>query len=103
MWVRFLEDYDHKPKNNVILSYRGGEAYSVTHICGEEAIKAGKAVKIPTPNRSERHGEEIKHHGDGQIQKAARPNSQGDKARGQKANGARGRQDSGADALGSTG
>jgi len=56
MWVKFLSDYDHHPRLNVILSYRAGEAYSVTHRCGENAIKAGKAgkaVKIETPNKGE--------------------------------------------------
>jgi len=72
MWVRFLADYDHKPRNNVILSYLAEQEYNVTHICGQAAIAAGKAVEIPTPNRDEvKNGKErLNPDGSGQAAKA---------------------------------
>jgi len=104
MWVRFLSDYDHKPRDNVILSYAAGGEYSVTHTCGQNAIAAGKAVEIPAPNREEvKDGKErLKPDGAGAVAKAARQNPQRDKASGQKTDGARGKSDRGGDARGST-
>jgi len=88
MWVRFLADYDHKPRFNVILAYAAGGEYCVTHTCGQNAIKAGKAVEIPAPNRDERDGKEVKSDGVSAGAKAARQNSKRDKGRSQKPDGA---------------
>jgi len=103
MWVRFLSDYDHRPRANVILAYLEGQEYSVTRDCGEAAIAAGKAVEIPTPNRGERDGKKGKPEGFGTGAKAAGQNPKGDKSTSQARDGTPSRPASSADESGRSG
>lgn len=53
MWIRVLYRFEDRPHTRQVVVYAPGRSYSVTRRCGEDAIKAGKAVAIPTPNRVE--------------------------------------------------
>lgn len=61
MHVRFSEDFDFTPPENrqTLLAYKAGYAGPVRRACGEAAIKAGKAVKIPTPSRDGGPGSDL--------------------------------------------
>lgn len=49
MWVRFLADYDWKPKPAVTIAYRAGSVVNVTRLCAAQAIEASKAEKTQRP------------------------------------------------------
>lgn len=51
MHVKFTADFDWSPSYGVTLAYPANWSGSVTRRCGEKAIAAGKAVKLPTPRR----------------------------------------------------
>lgn len=53
MWIRVKYRFEDRPHPRQVVVYAPGRAYSVTRRCGEEAIKAGKAVEIPAPTREE--------------------------------------------------
>lgn len=48
-WVRFLRAYDYRPKEQVVIAYKAGKAYSVRSECAEAAVKQLAAVRITTP------------------------------------------------------
>ncbi len=43
-WVRFIKDFDFKPKPQVTIAYRAGTSRLVTTPCAAAARAAGKAV-----------------------------------------------------------
>lgn len=45
-WVRFTEDFEFRVKSRVILLYYAGSEHLVKAACAEEAVKAGKAVRL---------------------------------------------------------
>lgn len=45
-WVRFLEEFDWKPKPAVTVAFRAGTVKLVTRACAEKALTAGKAVRL---------------------------------------------------------
>jgi hypothetical protein len=49
MWVRFLADFDWKPKPAVTVGYATGHIANVTRTCAAKAIAAGKAEKTEAP------------------------------------------------------
>jgi hypothetical protein len=49
MWVRFLADYDWKPKPAVTIAFNAGGVANVTRACAAAAIEAGKAEKTERP------------------------------------------------------
>jgi hypothetical protein len=49
MWVRFLADYDWKPKPAVTIAFKAGGVHNVTRSCAAKAIAASKAEKIERP------------------------------------------------------
>lgn len=53
MWIRVISRFEDRPHSRQVVVYAPGRAYSVTRRCGDAAIKAGRAVEIPTPNRDE--------------------------------------------------
>lgn len=52
-WVRFLTDFDWKPKPQVTLAFRAGQEENVTTPCAEAAIAKGKAVKLPRKRKGD--------------------------------------------------
>lgn len=48
-WVRFMADFDWKPKPAVTLAFRAGEERLVTTPCAAAAVAAGKAERIHKP------------------------------------------------------
>lgn len=53
MWIRVNYRFEDRPHPRQVVVYAPGRSYSVTRRCGDAAIKAGKAVEIPTPGRDE--------------------------------------------------
>lgn len=53
MWIYVKQKFEDRPHTRQVVVYAPGRSYSVTRRCGEDAIKAGKAVAIPTPSRVE--------------------------------------------------
>lgn len=51
-WLRFTSDLDWSPRYGVTIAYLAGMEMNVTTPCAEAALKAGKAVKLPTPKRA---------------------------------------------------
>ncbi len=49
MWVRFLADYDWKPKPSVTIAYTAGSVANVTRMCAAKALALGKAEKTERP------------------------------------------------------
>jgi hypothetical protein len=49
MWVRFLSDFDFKPKPAVTIAYPAGLVVNVTRTCAAKALAAGKAEKTEAP------------------------------------------------------
>ena len=45
-WVRFLADYDHKPKPSVTIAYKAGAVMNVTRTCAARAVERGSAVPV---------------------------------------------------------
>lgn len=46
VWVKFTQDYDFKPKQQVTIAYRAGDEVNVTRICSARAIALEKAVLL---------------------------------------------------------
>ncbi|WP_376709087.1 hypothetical protein [Pseudochrobactrum lubricantis] len=46
VWVKFTQDYDFKPKQQVTIAYRAGDEVNVTRVCSARAIALGKAVLL---------------------------------------------------------
>lgn len=53
MWIHVTYRFEDKPHPRQIVVYAPGRKYLVTRRCGDVAIKAGKAVEVPTPSRDE--------------------------------------------------
>lgn len=53
MWVRFIADFDFKPKLAVTIAYKAGTVANVTNACAERAIALGRAVKDVKANKAE--------------------------------------------------
>lgn len=53
MQVKFSADYDWPvpPLRRSVIAYKAGRTYSVTHVCAEEAVAAGKGEIVPTARR----------------------------------------------------
>lgn len=49
MWLRFLDNYDWKPLQQVTIAYRTGGVHNVTRACASAAIEAGKATTTERP------------------------------------------------------
>jgi hypothetical protein len=47
MRVRFLDDYDYKPSDQVTIGYEKGMQVLVKQDCADQAIAAGKAEEVP--------------------------------------------------------
>lgn len=43
MWMRFLADYDWKPRPPVTIAFKAGDVKNVTRACAAAASAAGKA------------------------------------------------------------
>ena len=52
-WVRFLADFDFKPRPQVTIAYRRGQAANVTTPCAAQATATGKAVRIKKVSKSD--------------------------------------------------
>jgi hypothetical protein len=48
-WVRFLSDFDWKPKPPVTVGYLAGTTELVTRDCAADALAAGKAITSRRP------------------------------------------------------
>lgn len=48
-WVRFLSDYDWKPRPSTTVAFRSGDIKFVTRACASRALAAGKAEPIERP------------------------------------------------------
>lgn len=46
VWVKFTQDYDFKPKQQVTIAYRAGDEVNVTRTCSARAIALEKAVLL---------------------------------------------------------
>lgn len=53
-WVRFIADFDFKPKRAVTIAYRRGMVKMVTTPCANAALAAGKAEPTTKPERVKR-------------------------------------------------
>lgn len=47
MWVRFIADFNWKPRPQVTIAYKANSVQNVTTPCAEAAVAKGKAVKVP--------------------------------------------------------
>ncbi|RVQ20394.1 hypothetical protein CN096_06745 [Sinorhizobium meliloti] len=45
MWMRFLADYDWKPRPPVTIAFRAGDVKNVTRACAAAAMALGKAER----------------------------------------------------------
>lgn len=52
-WLHFTATYDFIPKPAVTIRYPAGYVGLVTTPCANRAVAAGKAERLPTPNRVE--------------------------------------------------
>lgn len=48
-WLKFHQDYDWRPKTNVIVAYKAGMTRLVTTPCAAAATAAGAAVRVAKP------------------------------------------------------
>lgn len=53
-WIRFTADHDHRPRYGVVIAYKAGWTGNVPHAAADEAVAAGRAVRL----RKARKGEE---------------------------------------------
>lgn len=51
-WVKFTADFEYRQPSHSI-DYKAGWSGSVRAQCADTAVKAGAAVRIKTPNKSE--------------------------------------------------
>lgn len=49
MWVRFLADYDWKPRPPVTIAFKAGDVKNVTRACAAAAFGLGKALPTERP------------------------------------------------------
>ncbi|RVO41360.1 hypothetical protein CN093_08850 [Sinorhizobium meliloti] len=54
MWMRFLADYDWKPRPPVTIAFRAGDVKNVTRACAAAAIAAGRAEPTERPKNDRR-------------------------------------------------
>ena len=52
-WVRFTCNFDWKPHEKCMFSYRAGSVHLVKRIVADLAIKAGKAELVERPERKQ--------------------------------------------------
>lgn len=52
--VRFTQNFDYRPKANVLIAYKAGWAGAVRRDCAAQALAAGKAVEAVAPPRRAR-------------------------------------------------
>ncbi|RVG43587.1 hypothetical protein CN226_32805 [Sinorhizobium meliloti] len=49
MWVRFLADFDWKPRPPVTIAFKADTTRNVTRACAAAAVAAGKALPTERP------------------------------------------------------
>ncbi|RVL76019.1 hypothetical protein CN135_23610 [Sinorhizobium meliloti] len=49
MWVRFLADFDWKPRPPVTIALKAGDVKNVTRACAAAAVALGKAERTERP------------------------------------------------------
>ncbi|OOG73870.1 hypothetical protein B0E45_06145 [Sinorhizobium sp. A49] len=59
MRVRFTADFDYQPTPQATVGYLAGMEMTVKRECAEQAIAAGKAVKVSANRREATHGEQV--------------------------------------------
>lgn len=59
MRVRFTADFDYRPTTQVTVGYLAGMEMTVKRECAEQAIAAGKAVKVSVNRREVTDGEQV--------------------------------------------
>ncbi|MBD9571750.1 hypothetical protein [Ensifer sp. ENS08] len=59
MRVRFTGDFDYRPTPQVTVAYLAGMEMTVKRECAEQAIAAGKAVKVAANRREAIDGEQV--------------------------------------------
>ena len=57
MWVRFVEDFDYKPRPSVTIGYRAGMHLNVKRECALQAISKNKAIAVDRDGREMASGE----------------------------------------------
>lgn len=50
-YVRFTEDFDYKPTEQVTFGYLAGMEMTVRRECADQAVAAGKAIKVKRVRR----------------------------------------------------
>jgi hypothetical protein len=58
-WVRFLADFDFKPKPPVTLAFKAGVVRNVTRACAAAAIAAGRAEPTERPTNDRRQASRV--------------------------------------------
>ncbi|PWK65866.1 hypothetical protein [Aminobacter sp. AP02] len=53
MWLRFTADMDFKPAAGTTIEYKAGMVQNVTRDCADEAVTAGKGVRLNAPRKGE--------------------------------------------------
>jgi hypothetical protein len=59
MWMRFLADYDWKPRPPVTIAFRAGDVKNVTRACAAAAIAAGRAEPTERPTNDRRQASRV--------------------------------------------
>ncbi len=59
MWMRFLADYDWKPRPPVTIAFKAGDVKNVTRACAAAAATAGKAIKTERPENDRREASRV--------------------------------------------
>jgi len=54
-WVRFITNFDFKPRPSITLAFKAGDVRNVTRACAAAAIERGKAEKIERPANASRN------------------------------------------------
>lgn len=56
MRVRFVRDFDWRPRLGITIAYRAGMEMPVTRACARAACAAGAAVKPATKEKEDKDG-----------------------------------------------
>jgi hypothetical protein len=51
-WVRFISDFNWKPKPAVTIAYKAGHVMNVTSACAAEAVRKGRATRMKKTTKS---------------------------------------------------
>lgn len=52
-WIRFTADMDFKSTPGTTIEYKAGMVQNVTRDCAEQAVAAGKGVRLKAPRKGE--------------------------------------------------